>query len=78
MTRYRSAIRAETLDTTIHDQAVVCPECSTQFMFSRSAVPRIDECGFETYRVECKECATVLAGIIDPADDALLISRTAI
>jgi len=45
-------------------------------MFSRSPAPGIDECGFESYRFECKECAATLAGIIDPADDMLLISQT--
>ena len=37
----------------------------------------IDACGFESYRFECSECHTALAGIIDPADDALLISQVA-
>jgi hypothetical protein len=37
----------------------------------------MDECGFESYRIECKECGTQLAGIVDPADEALLVTAGA-
>jgi len=67
-------MRGDTADATT--QVVACPQCSAQFMFSRSPSSRIDECGFESYRFECKGCAATLAGIIDPADDTLLISQT--
>jgi hypothetical protein len=46
-------------------------------MFRRSAVPPIDECGFESYRFACHACGAPLAGIIDPADDQLLLSQVA-
>jgi hypothetical protein len=35
----------------------------------------MDECGFETYAIDCPQCGAPLAGIIDPADDALLLSE---
>jgi hypothetical protein len=38
----------------------------------------MDECGFESYRFECKECGVALAGIVDPIDDALLLTETAV
>jgi hypothetical protein len=43
--------------------------------FWRSNPPQIDACGFESYRLDCPECGAALAGIIDPADDALLLSE---
>jgi hypothetical protein len=55
-------------------RAVVCPVCDVLLTFFRTSVPHIDECGFESYRFECKECGTPLAGIVDPADEALLLS----
>ncbi len=54
-----------------------CPRCSAQFMFRRSAHPQIDACGFESYRFECPDCGAALAGIIDPADESLLVSVSA-
>lgn len=38
-------------------------------------MPEIDSCGFESYRFECRECGAHIAGIIDPADDTLLLSE---
>jgi hypothetical protein len=46
-------------------------------MFCRSRTPQIDACGFESYRLECKECGLPLAGIVDPFDDTLLLSEMA-
>jgi hypothetical protein len=43
-------------------------------MFYRSDKPHIDECGFESYSLKCRACGSMLAGIIDPADDALLLT----
>jgi hypothetical protein len=58
-------------------QRVVCPTCRTPLMFSRVPHPLIDACGFESYRMQCDECRRELAGIIDPADDMLLLSDIA-
>jgi hypothetical protein len=58
-------------------QIVACPRCSAHLVFSRSYNPRIDACGFESYSLECKECGAALAGIIDPADEALLLADLA-
>jgi len=57
-------------------QIVACPACAARLMFSRSDAPDIDACGFESYRFACRECGTALAGIIDPSDDALLLSAS--
>ncbi|MGO9698085.1 MAG: hypothetical protein ACLPX7_02345 [Xanthobacteraceae bacterium] len=56
--------------------AVACPSCSAALPFLRSTMPHIDECGFESYRLQCTECQAELAGIIDPFDDALLLSES--
>jgi hypothetical protein len=57
-------------------QIVVCPHCRLHFRFYRSSSPHIDECGFESYSLECPRCGAPLSGIIDPADDKLLLSGT--
>ncbi len=57
---------------------IACPVCGAGIAFARSPVPHMDECGFESYRFECKDCGAVLAGIVDPADDALLLTETEI
>jgi len=56
-------------------QLVECPKCNGRFKFFRANAPRIDACGFETYSLKCDGCGTVLIGIIDPADDKLLLSE---
>ena len=71
------AVTSENQAPTISgQQAVACPVCDASLTFFRTSVPHIDECGFESYRLECKECGTPLAGIIDPADEALLLSAS--
>jgi hypothetical protein len=52
-----------------------CPKCHARLNFRRSAHPDIDSCGFESYRLDCQECGAALAGIVDPADDALLLTE---
>jgi hypothetical protein len=65
-------------DTNATDcQLVACPQCSARLEFRRDAEPQIDACGFESYSFDCQTCGTPLGGIIDPADDALLLSRAA-
>ena len=44
-------------------------------MVYRDATPRIDSCGFEAHSLKCWKCAAELAGIIDPLDDTLLLSK---
>jgi hypothetical protein len=53
----------------------LCPTCHAGLSFRRSRTPNIDTCGFESYRLDCPECGAALAGIIDPADGALLLSE---
>jgi hypothetical protein len=53
-----------------------CPKCHTQLNFRRSQqTADIDGAGFESYRFNCQECGAALVGIIDPADNALLLSE---
>jgi hypothetical protein len=56
---------------------VACPGCGAHFAFCRSEYPFIDACGFESYTFACKECGAALSGIVDPFDDALLITEMA-
>jgi MYXO-CTERM domain-containing protein len=53
---------------------VTCPACNAPVTVYRPPTPRIDACGFESYSFECERCGAMLAGIIDPQDDALLVS----
>jgi hypothetical protein len=55
----------------------VCPGCGAGFAFCRSENPVIDACGFESYTFACKECGASLSGIVDPFDNALLITEMA-
>ena len=56
-------------------QVVACPECGARFTFSGSPNPQIDSCGLECYSLECEQCEVPLSGIVDPYDDALLLSQ---
>ncbi len=58
-------------------ELVACPLCRAQLTFWRSGVPSIDACGFESYHLDCDVCGTSLGGVIDPADDTLLLSAIA-
>jgi hypothetical protein len=51
-----------------------CPQCVTPLNFSKSYPSRIDACGFETYSLDCPTCTARLQCIVDPADEALLLS----
>lgn len=55
--------------------ALACPRCDAPLTFWRNRSPRIDSCGFESYGLECRECGGRLAGIVDPADETLLLSE---
>jgi hypothetical protein len=77
MNHHRSAMHRETPDTLIDAQIVECPCCRTALTFRRSATPLIDACGFESYQIVCDQCGNTLGGVIDPADDQLLVSQIA-
>jgi hypothetical protein len=53
---------------------VDCPKCGARLTLLRSRLPPIDSCGFESYILECENCATVLVGVVDPLDEALLVT----
>lgn len=63
--------------TVLDVQAVACVKCGARLPFRKSDTPRIDECGFESYSLECNKCGVGLAGIIDPYDETLLLSVAA-
>jgi predicted nucleic acid-binding Zn ribbon protein len=67
----------EILNPTVDEPAVACPRCKAPLLFRRSAPAPIDACGLESYRFACNECGTAVGGVIDPADDELLISEIA-
>lgn len=60
--------------TTPGAHVTTCPHCRAGLMVMRSSLPPIDSCGFESYSLVCERCGTRLAGIVDPADDALLLT----
>jgi hypothetical protein len=64
-------------DAQVDAQVIACPYCNARFAFSCSSTPVVDECGFESYRFECRECSAAFAGIVDPIDDTLLLTETA-
>lgn len=53
---------------------IKCPKCQARLTFYRTIIPLMDSCGFESYSLECGACGVVFAGIIDPYDEALLLS----
>jgi hypothetical protein len=68
------AMRVDPLTTSAHIVAL-CPKCNAVLNFCRSETPDFDSFGFESYRLDCHECGVALSAIIDPADDALIISE---
>lgn len=57
---------------------VRCPNCDASFMFYGNYAARIDHHGFERYDLECPACDEVVAGVIDPYDDAFLVSSSSV
>jgi hypothetical protein len=55
-------------------EKVACPKCDASIKLYRSDRPYIDESGFECYSFKCWACGSMLIGIIDPADDTLLVT----
>jgi hypothetical protein len=60
-----------------HPLVIKCPKCQARLTFHRTLAPSMDSCGFESYSLECGACGVVFAGIIDPYDEALLLSEHA-
>jgi hypothetical protein len=54
--------------------AVSCPKCEGSISLHRAETPHIDASGFESYRFKCRLCGSMVVGIIDPLDDALLLT----
>jgi len=75
MGRYRLAMSEDTPSTPLDTRAAECPNCNARLTVRADGNPLIDACGFESYRFECSQCRAVLAGIIDPADEKLLLAQ---
>jgi DNA-directed RNA polymerase subunit M/transcription elongation factor TFIIS len=59
---------------TAKSEKVACPKCDASIKLYRSDQPHIDESGFESYSFKCRACGSTLIGIVDPADDTLLVA----
>jgi DNA-directed RNA polymerase subunit RPC12/RpoP len=55
-------------------EKVACPKCDASIKIFRSDQPHVDESGFESYSFKCRACGSTLIGIVDPADDTLLVT----
>ncbi len=53
---------------------LACPGCDAVLEYACHATPGVDECGFESYRFRCGACGVVVLGIVDPADQTLLLT----
>jgi hypothetical protein len=58
-----------------HSRAIKCPKCEARLIYFRPLTPSIDSCGFKSHSIECETCGVRFAGIIDPYDEALLLSE---
>lgn len=58
-------------------RTAACPACRARLTYRRSALAPIDACGFESYALDCGRCGAILAGVVDPLDDALLLTALA-
>jgi hypothetical protein len=54
--------------------AAACPKCGVRVVVHRILIPDIDSSGFENYFLKCG-CGAWLIGIIDPYDEALLLTE---
>jgi hypothetical protein len=55
-------------------RAIVCPQCDARLTWRASPTPQIDACGLESFRLQCTQCRASLVGVVDPYDDAALLS----
>jgi hypothetical protein len=55
--------------------AAACPKCGARIVIRRVLDPNIDSSGFENYFLKCNQCSVWLIGIIDPYDEALLLTE---
>jgi hypothetical protein len=53
---------------------VACPGCDAALEYGGCAKSDVDECGFESYRFRCGTCGAMVVGIVDPADQTLLLT----
>jgi hypothetical protein len=56
------------------DREVACQKFDGLFSFRRARAPHIDTHGFESYSFFCKWCGAFHAAIVDPFDEALLLT----
>jgi hypothetical protein len=55
--------------------AAACPRCGVRVVVHRILNPNIDSSGFENHFLKCNQCSAWLIGIIDPYDEALLLTE---
>ena len=55
--------------------AAACPNCGAGVVVQRTLTSHIDSSGFENYFLKCNQCSVWLIGIIDPYDEALLLTE---
>lgn len=75
MKHYHPTERLEPLSAASVAPIITCPACNARLAFHRDSTPHIDECGFESYHLECRQCGSSLGGIVDPYDETLLLSE---
>jgi hypothetical protein len=66
---YSASVEAE------RTMAAACPKCGVRVVIYRILNPNIDSSGFENYFLKCNQCSVWLIGIIDPYDEALLLTE---
>ncbi|HEY1748860.1 MAG TPA: hypothetical protein VGG11_19120 [Xanthobacteraceae bacterium] len=54
---------------------VTCPKCKANVLFVRGANAFFDASGFESYLLKCDGCGADISVIVDPHDEAFLLSR---
>jgi hypothetical protein len=58
---------------TLGPREAPCPGCGRPVICSEAEFT-FDSQGFESYQMDCRSCRVSLDGIVDPFDEALLIS----
>jgi hypothetical protein len=59
---------------TVEGSSAACPGCDAALDYDSQAVAYVDECGFESYRFRCGGCGVIVVGLVDPADQMLLLA----
>jgi hypothetical protein len=55
--------------------AAACPKCGVRVIVHRILNANVDSSGFENYFLKCNQCSVWLIGVVDPYDEALLLTE---